>query len=123
ALSIMAALEVRSEHPLGEAVVEEAGERGLRIPDARDFEVVAGKGVRGTVGATTYNVGRPEWIAELGLTFPEALREKLAAAEERGESVIALLDDHSALAVVALADRVRQSAKDTISALKEAGVE
>ena len=59
--------------------------------------------MRGNVGATTYNVGRPEWIAELGLTFPEALREKLAAAEERGESVIAVLDDHSALAVVALA--------------------
>jgi len=123
ALRIMAALETRSEHPLGEAIVEEAAERGLELPDARDFEVVAGKGVRGTVDGATYSVGRPEWIAELGLAFPDALRGKLAAAEERGESAIALLDDRSALAVVALADRVRQSAKDTIGALKRAGVE
>src|SRR5690606_7700571 len=81
------------------------------------------KGVRGTVDGSRYSVGRPEWIEEQGLSFPDSLRRSLDKAEARGESVIALMDESSALAVVGLADRVRQSAKDTVRALKEAGVE
>ena len=123
ALSITAALETRSEHPLAEAMVEEAQTRGLHLPNSQDFEVVAGKGVRGRVDGTTYAVGRPEWIAEQGLEFPPALRRGLEEAEARGESAIVLMNGQRALAVFGLADRVRQSAKDTIRALKEAGVE
>src|SRR5690606_3075223 len=110
ALAIMAALETRSEHPLAEAIVEEARTRGLALPASQDFEVVAGKGVRGRVDGVTYTVGRPEWIAEQGLEFPATLRTALEEAEGRGESAIALMDRERALAVVGLADRVRQSA-------------
>jgi len=123
ALALTAALELRSEHPLAQAIVEEATTRGLELPAAQDFEVVAGKGVRGRVNGTSYTVGRPEWIAEQGLEFPEQLRRGLEEAEERGESAIVLMDEQRALAVVGLADRVRQSAKDTVKALKRAGVE
>jgi len=123
ALALTAALELRSEHPLAQAIVEEATTRGLELPAAQDFEVVAGKGVRGRVNGTSYTVGRPEWIAEQGLEFPEQLRRGLEEAEERGESAIVLMDEQRALAVVGLVDRVRQSAKDTVKALKRAGVE
>src|SRR5690625_1298464 len=92
ALALFAALETRSEHPLARAVTEEAEVRGLTLPASADFEVVAGKGVRGTVAGRAYSVGRPEWAAEQGLDFPERLRGALIEAEERGESVIALLD-------------------------------
>src|SRR5690606_9076001 len=123
ALAIMAALETRSEHPLAEAVVEVARTRGLDLPAAQEFEVVAGKGVRGRVHGVTYAVGRPEWIAEQRLEFPTTLRRALEEAEARGESAIALMNEQSALAVVALADRVRQSARHTSGALKAAGME
>ncbi len=123
ALGIMAALETRSEHPLAQAVVEEARARGVGVPASGDFEVVAGKGVRGRIDGVTYSVGRPEWIAEQGLDFPPALRSALEEAEARGESAIALMNEERALAVVGLADRVRQSAKATIRGLKAAGVE
>ncbi|HET8986379.1 MAG TPA: HAD-IC family P-type ATPase, partial [Trueperaceae bacterium] len=123
ALRIMAALETRSEHPLAEAVVEEAQALGVPRASASDFEVLAGKGVRGTVKSAPFTVGRPEWIEEQGLEFSPALRRALQEAEARGESVIALMDSGRALALVVLADRVRASAKATVTSLKRIGVE
>ena len=123
ALRLVAALETRSEHPLAQAVVEEAQRRGLEVAAATEFEVVAGKGVRGRTDGRSYAVGRPEWIAERNLRFPPELEASLTEAEARGESVIALMDDESALALIALADRVRAGARATITALREMGVE
>lgn len=123
ALRIAAALETRSEHPLAQAVVEEARTRDVPSATVEAFEVVAGKGVRGRLDGASYTVGRPEWIAEQDLDFPPALRRGLEEAEARGESVIALMDETRTLALVALADRVRQSARDTVRALKAADVQ
>ena len=123
ALTLAAALEGRSEHPLAKAVVEEADTRNLSTPDVRDFEVVAGKGVIGTVNGTRYRIGRPEWVEEQGLFFATDLKHGLDEAEGRGESVIAMMDGEKALALFALADKVRRSAKEAVKRLKEAGVQ
>jgi Cu2+-exporting ATPase len=121
ALRLAAALETRSEHPLGRAVVEEARGRGGTVPTVRDFEVVAGQGVKGTIDGRVYRVGRPEWAQ--GLAFPAALRAGLAEAEARGESAIVLTDDRQVVALFALADRVRRSAKEAVKQLRERGVQ
>jgi len=123
ALRLAVALEARSEHPLAKAVVEEADTRSLDTPDVQGFEVVAGKGVSGTVKGARYRIGRPEWVEEQGLSLSRDLRHGLEEAEARGESVIALMNDKEVLALFALADKVRQSAKEAVKRLKEAGVE
>lgn len=123
ALRVTGALETRSEHPLAQAIVTEAQQRGIPLDGTRDFEVVAGKGIRARMDQTTYTVGRPEWISEQNLEFPPELKRGLEEAEARGESVIALMDEIRALALFALADKVRQSARDTVNALKAAGVQ
>ena len=123
ALRLAAALEAKSEHPLAQAVVEEAERRGLKVPAVSDFKVVAGKGVEGVVEGVSYRIGRPEWAHERGLKLPAALRKGLDEAEVRGESVIALMNDERVVALFALADKVRQSAKEAVKALKELGVQ
>ncbi|WP_242823240.1 heavy metal translocating P-type ATPase [Thermaerobacter subterraneus] len=123
ALRIGAALERRSEHPLARAVVELADQRNLQVPAAEDFRVVAGKGVIGSVGGKVYRIGRPEWIAELGLELPVALRRGLDEAEARGESVIALMDEQGALALFALADKVRGRAREAVHRLRQMGIQ
>jgi Cu2+-exporting ATPase len=122
AVRIAAALELRSEHSLGRAVVEHADAIGAPRADVDAFEVVAGKGVRGRVDGSAYAVGRPEWSAEQGLALPAGLERGLAEAEGRGESVIALMDEDRVLALFALSDRVRQGAKTAISELHRMGV-
>ncbi len=123
ALTLASALEGRSEHPLAQAIVDEAYRRTLATPDVIDFEVTAGKGVSGTVNGSRYRIGRPEWTQEQGLSLSADLKRGLNEAEARGESVIAMMDDKEVLALFALADKVRQSAKETVKRLKEAGVQ
>src|SRR5690554_5608193 len=123
ALRIAAALELRSEHPLAAAILSAAEERRIMFDVADAFEVVAGMGVKGLVHGRAYSIGRPEWIGERGLRLPESLRQGLEQAEARGESVIALMDDEEAVALFALADRVRPSAERAVAGLREMGVE
>jgi Cu2+-exporting ATPase len=122
ALKLAAALESRSEHPLAEAVVREAARRNLPIPQAEHFKAVPGKGVEGSMGGTPYRVGRPEWAVELSLEVRPALRQGLSEAEARGESVIALTDNNQVLALVALADQARPSARAAVAQLKTLGI-
>jgi P-type Cu2+ transporter len=121
-LKIAAALESRSEHPLAEAVVREAGRRNLPILRAEQFRAVPGRGVEGSLGETPYHVGRPEWALELGLEVRPALRQGLSEAEARGESVVALMDSDQVLALFALADQVRPSARAAVTRLKSLAI-
>lgn len=123
ALTIAAALETRSEHPLAHAIVEAAKAHNVEPAQVSDFTVVAGKGVAGTVHEVAYRIGRPEWAEEFGLTFPANLQANLATAEKRGDSVIALLTDTHVVALFALADTVRKRAAHTIRALRQVGIE
>ncbi|RTI42239.1 heavy metal translocating P-type ATPase [Thermus scotoductus] len=123
ALTLAAALEAFSEHPLAQAILEAAKERGLPLPSVQDFRAIPGKGVEGRVERRLYRVGRPEWAGELGLLeVPPSLRQGLEEAEARGESVVALMDESRVLAYLALRDRLRPTAKQAIDALKRMGI-
>lgn len=123
ALKLAAALENRSEHHLAEAIVTAAREHNVDVPAVDNFEVTAGKGVTGRVQDQTYRIGQLEWREAFGIDFPDALQSSYDAANERGESVVALMDEHEVLALIALADQVRPSAKAAVDALREMGVE
>ena len=111
ALTIAASLESLSEHPLGQSIVIEANHRHSQLAKASDFKAVPGQGVEGVVmNGQRYRVGRPEWVQELKLQFPPALRSGLQASESRGESAIVLMDDKQVLAIFGLADQIRPSA-------------
>ncbi len=123
ALRLAAGLEQRSEHPLAKAIMEAAKKQNIAPPTVLQFDVVAGKGVSAEIEGNSYRMGRPEWAEELKLDFASELSQGLQEAEARGESVIVLMDDEKVIALFALADKVRQSAKETIKGLQSIGVE
>ncbi len=123
ALRLAATLESRSEHHLAAAIVEAARDRDLKPESVKDFEVEAGKGVSGKVDGKAYRIGRLEWREEFDIDFPDALQETYDEVNKRGESVIALMDEKEVVALIALADQVRPSAKEAVKALKKMGVE
>ncbi|MDB9529742.1 heavy metal translocating P-type ATPase [Oscillatoria sp. CS-180] len=123
ALSIATALESLSEHPLAQAVVEAAQQQRIRPANVSDFKAVPGMGVEGIINGKTYRVGRPEWPQELGFYFSPELERGLERAEARGESVIALMDEEKTLALFALADRIRESARKLVHSLEAIGVQ
>ncbi len=122
-LGIAASLESMSEHPLGRAIVEEAQRRHISLMPVTDFRAVPGKGVEGKVSGQLYRVGRPEWAAELALTWSPRFTEALTQADTRGESVIALMSDRQGLAVFTLADAVRESAREAVRELRGMGID
>jgi Cu2+-exporting ATPase len=123
ALGISASLESLSEHSLGQSLVAEAYKRKMQLSQASEFQAVPGQGVGGMVQNQHYRVGRPEWVEELKIQFPNGLRRKLQESEDRGESAIVLMNDQQVLAVFGLVDRLRQQAKQTILRLHEMGIQ
>ncbi len=116
------AVEHGSEHPVGRAVVEGARHRCGSLPDATDFEAVAGHGVRATVEGEVVHVGRRKLMAEAGLmgcTDLDAAAERL---EEQGKTAILVGWDGRVRGVLAVADTLRDDAPAVVADLRGLGV-
>jgi Cu2+-exporting ATPase len=122
ALTVAAALERGSEHPLAEVIVTAAREEDLEVPIATEVVAVPGFGLEGNVAGDTYRIGRPEWAGDSNSNLPAAMVAALVRADERGDTAIVLIDDSSVIAVFALADEVRATAPAAVRALIDMGV-
>jgi Cu+-exporting ATPase len=121
-LTLAAAAEAHSEHPLARAVVAAAHDRGLAVPDAEEFTSLTGSGVRARVGGRTVLVGRPGLLAEEG-TETGALTERIDQWQATGHTVIAVAADTTALGLIALGDELRPDAAEAVAAMRRAGLE
>ncbi len=121
-LSMAAALERVSEHPLAEAIVTAAAERKVSVPAASQVSAVAGQGIEGTVGGRSLRIGRPEWAEELGATSDGSTEEALQRADGRGDSAVVVIEEDRIIGVISLSDKVRESARDAIARLCDMGI-
>ena len=120
-LSLAAALERGSEHPLAEAIVEGAEAQGAARQEAADFEAVTGKGVRGTVGGRAVALGNTAMMQELGLKTTQA-EEKADALRAEGKTVMFIAVDGALAGIVAVADPIKPSTAQAIKALHAQGL-
>jgi len=127
-LGAAASAESGSEHPLAEAIVAAARDRGLDLADPTAFENVPGHGIRAT---TTYGetlVGNRKLMRDAGVD-PDPAAETMERLEREGKTAMLVAVHDSAreggelVGVVATADTVRESAKTTVSALAERGIQ
>ncbi|HRP63711.1 MAG TPA: heavy metal translocating P-type ATPase [Phycisphaerales bacterium] len=123
ALSLAAAVERDSEHPIAQALMKSADERGLDVPRSRDFEATAGRGVRATIGGRTLYVGGPALLKELNIQPDERLQGAASEFEEKSQSAIYLIEDARVLAAFAIADAIRPASFDAVKRLHDAGIE
>ena len=117
-----AALEARSDHPLAQAVVAYAQERGIKPAAAEDFQIVQGKGATGRVNGQAYWLGSHRYLEERGQETEE-VHQRLEAMAAAGRTVVAVGNDRHVCGFIALADTVRPQARQTLQALREAGVD
>lgn len=119
-LALAAAVERRSEHPLGRAIARAAAARGVATPAAEAFTALPGRGALATVDGRELWAGGPRLIEERTGGLPTAV----TAAEERGETTVALGEGDRVLGVIGLADQPRPEAAGVVRALRErAGIE
>ncbi|MFF2848860.1 heavy metal translocating P-type ATPase [Streptomyces sp. NPDC058001] len=117
-LTLAAAAEHPSEHPLARAVVDAARTRGLTIPDVRDFTSAPGVGVTAGVGGHTIAVGAPSRLLR---EVEEALSSRALAAaaelEDSGRTAVLVQRDGIPIGVLGIADRLRPDAATTVASL------
>lgn len=112
-LALAAAVEHPSEHPLARAVVAAAREAGLTVHPVEDFASTPGHGVRGRIGDHVAEVGSPAQLAD----NCDAARDVIDELERTGHTAVIIRLNGTVAGVLALTDRTRDGAADTVTAL------
>jgi Cu+-exporting ATPase len=120
-LSLAAALERGSEHPLAEAIVEGAEAKGAARQDATDFEAITGKGVRGKVGGRIVALGNAAMMQEMGLDTAKAEAEA-DTLRAMGKTAMFIAVDDALVGIVAVADPIKDSTAQAIKELHAQGL-
>jgi Cu+-exporting ATPase len=120
-LRLAASLERGSEHPLAEAIVAGAEERGVELAKAEDFEAVTGKGVRGLVDGKAVALGNARLMGDMGLDGA-ALSRTADARCDQGETVMFVVLAGRIAGLVSVADPVKETAPAALKALHKLGI-
>ncbi|MCA1973479.1 MAG: heavy metal translocating P-type ATPase [Caenispirillum sp.] len=120
-MSLAAALERGSEHPLAEAIVEGAEALGAARQEAADFEAFTGKGVRGTVGGRVVALGNAAMMREMGLDTATA-EAKADTLRAEGKTAMFVAVDGMLAGIVAVSDPIKESSARAIAELHAQGL-
>ncbi|QSB48713.1 heavy metal translocating P-type ATPase [Parageobacillus toebii] len=125
-MTITAAIEKGSQHPLASAIIRKAEEDGLNFNDVsvEEFQSITGKGVKAKVNNEMYYVGSPGLFEELLPNgIQSEIKEQITALQTQGKTVMALGTEKEILALIAVADEIRESSKEVIRKLHQVGIE
>jgi len=121
-LSYAAAVESRSEHPLAEAIVQAAKERGLTLGAIQNFDSLPGQGVQAEIGGHTILVGSAAHVQEQ-TPLPDDLVAMRDQMEHSGQTTMGVLRDGVWIGLLAAADTLRPDAPKVIAELRAMGIE
>ena len=121
-LELAASLDALSEHPIAKAVVAKAKEQGLALKEPKKFEALKGRGVKASIEDKEVMVGGPALLESMNISIPSELSGQIQAASMKGQTIIFALKNQTLLGAIALADIIREESRETIKALKDAGV-
>jgi Cu+-exporting ATPase len=121
-LGVAAGVEKNSQHPLAEAIVQEAKASGAVIQEAADFNTIAGKGVLARVLGEEVLVGNRTLLRERGVPLGDSTEDALARLEEDGKTAVLVSAGGALAGVIAIADTVKESTPAAIAALREMGM-
>ncbi|SQI44207.1 Lead, cadmium, zinc and mercury-transporting ATPase [Leminorella richardii] len=119
-LTLTAAVETGSHHPLAQAIVRYAQERGVSYIQAQDRRALAGVGVQGNVNGSEVLISSPAKLKEGILSVGH--QQRVLQLEEQGKTVVVALQNNIAIGMIALRDTLREDAKSALDALRQLGV-
>ncbi|MDQ4097248.1 MAG: heavy metal translocating P-type ATPase [Actinomycetota bacterium] len=122
-LAMAAAVEDASEHPVGRAIVEGAGQRGVAVAPVEHFVAEPGKGVRGVVGGVLVHVGRRALMADTGLVVPPEVDAAADRLEAEGRTAVFVGWGGAVRGVFAVADTLKEDAPSAVATLQAMGLD
>jgi len=121
-LTLAAGAEKGSEHPLGQAIVKGAEERGLKIPELENFNVIPGHGVKANVEGKEVIVGNRRLMIDNTISA-DALENQISRLELEGKTAMITAIDSKALGIIAVADTLKEHSVEAIQQLQKMGLE
>ena len=118
-LQLAAAVELNSEHVIAKAIVEHAKNKGLKIPQTREFKAIPGRGAYAKVGKREVYVGSVNLLEELEIKISD---QKIKELQKQGKTVVFVVVDGRLAGAIALADIIREESYEAVKALKGRGV-
>lgn len=120
-LELAASAERPSEHPLAQAVVESAEEKGLKLKEAQEFKAVAGGGVRAQVNGKRVLIGNLRFLKQEGISM-DAAEERAAPLQAQAKTAIGVSEDGKLAGFLTITDTVKEDAAEAISRMKTSGL-
>lgn len=119
--SALVALELRSEHPLGRAIIDRFP--NVKSVDVSDFDSITGRGIKGVVDGVTYFVGNRRFIAESGIDIPTEVSRTESEMTEDANTVVWLADTSGVIALIGISDPIKPTSAEAVAQLERMGVE
>lgn len=117
-LSLCAAAEAKSEHPIGKAIVSHAKEKKIAYSETEAFSMIAGKGVCAVAEGKEILCGHAEFLKEKGILIDCEIDGKLQALRKEGKAVVLVAWDQQCIGIIALSDTLRPEAKGVVETLR-----
>lgn len=124
-LSKVAALENASQHPLASAILKKAEQKDVSYQEIKvdDFSSITGKGIKGSIDGSTYFVGSPGLFKEISSTSLQPYLSKIEQLQSQGKTVMVFGTKTAILALIAVADEVRETSRVVVERLHKLGIE
>jgi len=121
---ILLAIEAQSEHPLAGAVVNHLKDENVEQTEMASFESITGKGVKAqTENGSKYYVGNHKLMVEKNIQIDASLMQTAESLEEQAKTVIFFGNEKQVLAILAIADKIKETSKKAIETLQDRGIE
>ncbi|SDN72631.1 Cd2+/Zn2+-exporting ATPase [Alkalicoccus daliensis] len=123
-LSVLAAIEKGSQHPLASSIIKKADSLKINyhLWEIDNFQSLTGLGLQATVNGTIYYAGSPNLFKQLHGSLSRETEELISAKETEGNTVILLGDTHELQLIVSISDQIRDTAKRTLTELNNMGI-
>ncbi len=123
-IKFVVAVESRSEHPIGKAVVNYAKEKNIPFSDITDFNMTTGKGVSAKIGDDMIFCGNEDLIeGDANISIGNDVSDIVSALREQGKAIIIVANTEQVIGVIGLSNEIKDSSKAAISNLKSAGID
>ena len=120
-LQLAAITEKGSEHPLGEAIVNGATQKGLDIPNGQDFNAIAGHGVEVTYDGRRILLGTRKLMSDKGMD-PTPMNKTMESLENDGKTAMLIAQDNEIIGIIAVADTLKEHSADAVRYLQKMGL-
>ncbi|RIH64735.1 cadmium-translocating P-type ATPase [Mariniphaga sediminis] len=121
-LRLAASVDAHSEHPVAEAIVKGAKEKGIQLQKTENFEAVTGKGVKGKIDGKSVGLGNNRLTDDLGATLMKEKQEMVKDWQLTGQTVMYLLVENKIEGIVSVADTIKKTSAKAIRELQKMGV-